>query len=87
MKIIPKFQIGKDIQMTTGERKKLAGWKPNGNSRFIDNEGNETEGTLQLPEVEIVGNKPNSFLQWLTNITLGAAINENAAVAAASGWK
>jgi len=27
MKVTPKFQKGKDIQMTTGERKKLAGWK------------------------------------------------------------
>lgn len=81
---ITKCQRGKNIQMTSGKQKKLISWKPNGNSRFIDDSGKETEGVLQLPDIEIISSQPKQ--NWFTRATLGAMIAENPAVAAASGW-
>lgn len=82
MRII-KHQKGQPIEMTSGETKQLAGWKPNGNSRFIDSRNNETEGTLQLPDVVVTG-EDHPFLRWFRNATIGAS--DSPAIMAASGW-
>lgn len=81
---ITKHQKGKSIKMTSGETKQLAGWKPNGASRFIDDSGKETEGVLQLPNIEITSSQPKQ--NQFTRAILGAMIAENPLVAAASGW-
>lgn len=79
-----KYGEGKPIKMTTGEQKQLVGWKPNGDSRFIDSSGKETEGTLELPEVIITG-EDHPFLRWFRNTTIGAS--DSPAIMAASGWQ